>query len=392
MASEKIISVAPMEGVTTFPMRIWLQMSSQPTAMTSPFLRVTRSMPERQLPDSFIPELIQLRGVLPYQLIPQFISGDPDSFLRACSFIPEAVSPVIEINCGCPSPNSLGKMAGSGMLADPESFARTIARFSEVLGPGRLAVKMRLGLDRDAEFPALLQALADLPLARLTVHARTRADGYRGHARWAEVQKAAETSRSPVHASGDLLGLASWQELQTIAPSIQGAMIGRGLMRNPWIFSEIRQQNPVRMSVATLINALFCYLLLQELWLHKPEKLIARVAHGRVGLPCDTDFGTWEGQTIELSSLALGLPFLLLNANSLREKAISPQAYARLRMLWAYLRSSLSEPFARPSLMRCKQAADFFEQLFLAAESLEGSEVELLHQPAWDQHFAGARG
>ncbi len=265
MYSPPTVSVAPMEGVTNFPMRLWLQMVAQPGAMTSPFLRITRSSPESSLPLTFVPELLQLRGVLPYEIVPQFITGEPQQFLHARDLLPEEIAPILELNCGCPSPNSLGRYAGSGMLREPDFLARSLETLTRELGPQRLSIKMRLGIASDEEFPELLAVLADLPLARLTVHARTRADGYRAQARWAAIQMAAERTSIPVHASGDIWGLESWLELRRVAPSIQGAMIGRGLLRNPWIFSEISSGCETRLAFLTFVNALFCYVLLQEL-------------------------------------------------------------------------------------------------------------------------------
>ncbi len=381
-----------MEGITSFPMRLWLQLTSQPEAMTSPFLRVTRAFPEQQLPSSFIPELMQLRGVLPYQLTPQFITGDPQQLLRVAELVPTAISPTIELNCGCPSPNSLGKLAGSGMLSDPELLARTLEELTRELGPQRLAIKMRIGLEDDAEFPALLKAVASLPLARLTIHARTRADGYRGQARWTAIQAAAAASSTPVHASGDLLGIESWQRLQQIAPDIQGAMIGRGLLRNPWVFSELRDGLKTRLTPITLIQALFCFLLLHELALQHPEKLIHRVGNGRLGSGCGTDFNAWEKATVELTSLVFGVPFLLLHSSSLQYRKVSSVAFSRLRLLWTYLQSGLPAAFANSSVIRARKAEDFFEQLFKVAEDQPDSDLEISHQAAWDTQFAGARG
>lgn len=392
MSTRPEISVAPMEGVTTFPMRLWLQMTAQPRAMTSPFLRVTRAFPENALPDTFIPELMHLRGALSYTLIPQFITGEPQQFLRAAEFIPPAIAPVIEINCGCPSPNSLGRFAGSGMLRDPDFFAHSLETVCAELGPGRLAVKMRLGMESDAEFPALLQALASLPLARLTVHARTRADGYRGHARWTAVQTAAEHTRTPVHASGDIWGWESWQKLQTTAPHIQGAMIGRGLLRNPWIFTELESGQRTRIEGPAFINALFCYALLQEIFLRDAGKLFQKVAKGRLGFFCGTDFGAWEKTTVELTNLVFGVPFLLLQGDSLATRTLSPTAFSRLRFLWSYLRSSLPEPYAAPILMRCKKAPDFFEALWAVLQDTGNTALEISHREDWDPHFAGQRG
>jgi tRNA-dihydrouridine synthase len=343
------------------------------------------------LPATFIPELIQLRGALPYQLIPQFITGEPELFLRAAAFIPPAVAETIELNCGCPSPNSMGRFAGSGMLRDPDFFAHSLARLSAELGPGRLAVKMRLGVASDTEFPALLAALSALPLARLTVHARTRADGYRGEARWTAVQTAATRTQTPVHASGDIWGWNSWQKLQATAPAMRGAMIGRGLLRNPWIFAELKHGVRTQIAPLTFINALFCYALLQDLFLRDAGKLMQRVAQGRLGQACGTDFAAWEKTTVELTNLVYGVPFLLLQGNSLQHRTIAPVAFSRLRFLWSYLRSSLPESWSGNRVLRCKQPLDFFQQLLAIREETGDELLEIAHREEWDAHFSGQR-
>ncbi len=386
------LSVAPMEGISTFPMRLWLYIVSQPQLMTTPFLRVTRVQPERDIPKDFAPELYELRGILPYELTPQLITGDPEQFLRAADLIPPLLAPVLEINCGCPSPNSMGHLAGSGMLHDKDAFGRMIERLSDRLGPGRLAVKMRLGITDSQEFPGLFQAIADLPLARLTVHGRTRAYGYRGHARWEDIGAAAKSAQFPVIASGDILGSKTLEDLGHAAPDLRGAMIGRGVLRNPWVFEEIRTSKATEMDLTTLVHALFCYTLLQELWQNHPQKLLARVASGRIGSPCGTYFPAWEKLTVELTGLVFGVPFLVTRGFKLPSAAISAVAFGRLKILWAYLRSGLASPFSGPSLVRAKDVSGFFEQILASGGGEPHSKISIGHQAEWDTLFAGARG
>ncbi len=357
-----------MEGLTTFPFRFWVHLASQPGFMTTPFLRVTRVHPEREIPADFAPELYELRSVLPYQVVPQFITGDHLQVLRAAELLPEAVSPVLELNCGCPSPNALGKFAGSGMLHDPEVFGRQIEELATKLGAGRLAVKMRLGLERHDEFPALLESIASLPLARLTIHGRTRDDGYRGQANWNAVRSATTRTRIPVHASGDVVSYESLGRLLTIAPAIQGVMVGRGAMRNPWIFSECRSGEAVRLPLGALIQALFSYALIQDLWHKHPARLIARIQSGRLPAACGTDEQSWERLATDLSNLGLGLPFLMDKNNAELASGLSSVAFSRLKILWAYLRTNVPEELDSAKLMRAKSAAEFFTMLLKLTE------------------------
>lgn len=373
-----------MEGLTTFPMRLWLHMLSEPEIMTTPFLKATRVYPEDEIPLDFVPELLHLRGHFPYQITPQFISGDPDHFLRAAELFPEALTPFVELNCGCPSPNSMGRLAGSGMLADPLYFAREMERLCSRLGPGRLAIKMRLGTEEASEFPLLLEGLKGLPLARLTVHGRTRKEAYRGRANWDAIEQAAKTLALPITASGDVWGLESYRRLLTEAPSIHSVMIGRGLMRNPWIYREIREGREQKLSQDTFFSSLFAYALFHHLWQLEPETLIRRIEQGRIGKVCALEDEAWEKEIVELTKLVFGFPFLITQKGKVESEKISPVAFSRLKLLWGYLKTSLPEAFADPKIQRSRSLGEFFERI---AHRNEGRDIPLAHNPSWDKIF-----
>ncbi len=367
-------SVAPMEGFTNFPMRLFLCMSSKVTAMTSPFLKVTRVFPENDLPYDFVPELFDLRDVLPYQLAPQYISGEIDSFLRATDLLPLERTPFIELNCGCPSPNSMGKYAGSGILQDPDYFIRSLERIIAQLGAERFAVKMRVGVISETEFATLLDGLLTLKFARLTIHGRTKKAAYRGKAKWELVEEAALAfeGRVPTLLSGDVVSIESALRAHTIAPHASGVMIGRGLLHNPWIFEELRIGETQAISSETFLLAIYSYLLIQELWQNQPRKLVAKIANGKVGFYAGSDAESWEKQAIELSSIALGVPTLPLDDTDIR---VSQLAFDRLKLLWGYLRTSLPEDFAVGRISKSSQATDFFKEMRKSLKSFENSLV-----------------
>ncbi len=371
-------SIAPMEGLTTFPMRLWLQMASKPNSATTPFLRATRVFPEGQLPATFAPELFELRQALPYEVIPQFMACEVGNFMRAVELLPDADSSVVELNCGCPSPNAAGKNAGSGILADPNVFGATIERLCELLGGGRLAVKMRLGIESPDEFGTLLARVAHLPLARLTIHGRTRSDKYRGHSRWDKVQEAAAASTTPTWASGDVFSAIALQNLESVAPSAVGVMIGRGVMHNPWIFEELRSGNVVEIEAKTLLTAMICYALLQEIWLTVPNKLIARINSGKIGGYCGTDFESWQNLSISLSHLLRLLPISIYDLSRGSQLPISPTSYARFKLLWSYLRASLPESFQAGRLMKARSLSEFATEFLLIAKECSESSPTII--------------
>lgn len=348
-----------MEGVTTFPMRLWLHLTCAPTVMTTPFLRATRVFPGSTLPLTFAPELFELRGAFPYELTPQILAAEPENFLRSVDLLPPTVSPVVEINCGCPSPNSAGRNAGSGILRDPEVFGRTLELYSKILGPGRLAVKMRLGFAAPEEFDTLLPHVATLPIARLTVHGRTRADGYRGHARWELIERAARAATAPTWASGDVVDLESFDRLAAVAPSIAGAMIGRGILSNPWIFAELRQRQPVEIDPLTLLDAIVAYALLNELWITTPEKLLSRISKGKLTATCGTDPDAWADAVATLTDTVFGVPFVPSSSGILPHVALSPTSVSRLRYLWQHLKQRQPERLQSAKITRAKSLGEF---------------------------------
>ena len=381
-------SLAPMEGITGFPMRLWLTWASQPGRMTTPFLRVNRAQPERGLPLLFAPELFELRGAFEYELTPQFLSADPEAFLRAADFLGGIGVPAIELNCGCPCPTCIGKNAGSGILADPDTFGRTVETLASHLGEGRAAIKMRLGYSDDREFDNLLMHVANAPLARLTVHGRTRMNGYRGRARWAAIESAAQRALAPTWGSGDVTSAEVFREVTLKAPSVAGVMIGRGAIRNPWIFQELRDGVPVQIDFAALQNALLAFALVNEAATFFPDKLVSKLANGKLLDQCGVSADAWTRLAAALANLTFGFPIVWSPGRDLSDARVSPTSLARLRLLWTHLRTSLPETFASPRLMRAKTLAQFFAQLEDAAGDCWRFPVR--HQPVWDSFFSGA--
>jgi tRNA-dihydrouridine synthase len=356
-------SLAPMEGVTVFPMRLWLHLASCPAAVTTPFLRVTKEAPARRELELFAPELHRLRGVLPYETTPQLMACEPANFLRAAErLLP--VADAVELNCGCPTPNAAGRYAGSGILRDPDVFGATVERLATALGPRRLAIKMRVGHDAPEELEGLLRHVAAQPLARLTVHGRTRVERYLGRSRWELIETAARQAVAPTWASGDVVDFASLARLQAVAPSVAGVVVGRGALRNPWVFEELRGGSP-QLDLACLVHALFAFALLNELWLKNPDKLLSRVETGRIGSPCATSADAWQGLAAGLAELVLGAPLALPPGRPLPPLAVSAPAMTRLRFLWSYLRDALPQPLQAAACLRAKRLDEFLGLIYL---------------------------
>jgi tRNA-dihydrouridine synthase len=145
----------------------------------------------------------------------------------------------IDLNLGCPAPVVYRKCAGGGLL-------RELGRVDAILGALReavtvkLSVKTRLGFDSPDVFESLLGILARHALDLVTVHGRTVKEMYRGDVHYEHIARAVEVLPCPVLANGNVTSARGAADILQRTRA-RGLMIGRGAIRNPWIFRQIRQ-------------------------------------------------------------------------------------------------------------------------------------------------------
>lgn len=144
---------------------------------------------------------------------------------------------------------------------------------------------MRIGFHHESEFARLLDSLVDIPLSRLTVHGRTRSDRYKGLARWSFIGEAARRLPYPVYGSGDVTDSLSLRERIIDAPGISGVIIGRGALRDPWIFARLRNTDH-RTSREEFRLRIIQFVLLQELQSAHCDAFLAAVRDGLFRSAC----------------------------------------------------------------------------------------------------------
>ncbi len=145
---------------------------------------------------------------------------------------------IIDINCGCPAWNVIRTGAGSELLKDPKKisqFVNTLA--SAVHKP--VTVKIRTGID-DAHINALdvAKLIEDAGAAAITIHGRTQKQGYSGLANWEIIKDVKESVHIPVIGNGDVFTPEDYAEKLRYS-NVDGVMIARGAMTNPYIFRQI---------------------------------------------------------------------------------------------------------------------------------------------------------
>ena len=146
----------------------------------------------------------------------------------------------INLNAGCPAPLVNRHGAGAGLLRDLPALEAAVQGLRACVPPGQFSVKCRTGWESAAEFPAILDILAAASPDAVMVHGRTRKDLYQpGTVDTAPVRRAVQTLVCPVVGNGDITTLEQaryW--LEHVTPA--GVMMGRGAVRNPYIFRQLR--------------------------------------------------------------------------------------------------------------------------------------------------------
>jgi tRNA-dihydrouridine synthase len=192
----------------------------------------------------YVPEKNILRSIIENPTgrpaVAQIIGNDLEAMARTAKALEKHPVAAIDLNLGCPAPVVYRKCAGGGLLRD---LPRVDALLAVLRGAveGAFTVKTRIGFECPDEFDALLEVFAKHRLDLLTVHGRTVAEKYGPCVHWDRIAQAVRCLPFPVQANGNVVCAAT--ALQTLEHTrAVGLMIGRGAIRNPWIFSQIRDR------------------------------------------------------------------------------------------------------------------------------------------------------
>lgn len=230
-----VLSLAPMQDITDWP--FWRLMARHGGADVyfTEYFRVT--------PD-YVPEKSILRSIVDNPTgrpaVAQIIGNDPVAMARVARLLENHPVAAIDLNLGCPAPVVYRKCAGGGLLRD---LPRVDALLGMLRGAvrGAFTVKTRIGFESPAEFDALLGVFARHELDLLTVHGRTVTEKYGPRVHFDRIAQAVRALPFPVQANGNVASAES--AVETLARTgAAGLMIGRGAIRNPWVFSQIRDR------------------------------------------------------------------------------------------------------------------------------------------------------
>jgi len=166
----------------------------------------------------------------------QIFGGDPVKMADAAQIVEGMGADIVDVNMGCPVPKISKHNAGCSLMRDPNHAARVIGSMAKAVKIP-VTVKMRAGWsDRDRNAPLLARMVQDAGAAAVTIHGRTAEQSYKGLADWDLVSHVAGSLDIPVLGSGDCV--EPEQIIDRLATGVSGVLVGRGVLRNPWILAQ----------------------------------------------------------------------------------------------------------------------------------------------------------
>ena len=171
----------------------------------------------------------------------QIFGANLNSMLQAVDIVEKSNPDIIDINYGCPVKKVVSKGAGAGILKDiclMESLTKAIVERTKL----PVTVKTRLGWDHDSiKIVEVAERLQDIGCKAIAIHGRTRAQMYKGDADWSYIEKVKNNPRMhiPVFANGDINTPERAMHIRDNL-GLDGAMIGRASIGNPWFFNEVK--------------------------------------------------------------------------------------------------------------------------------------------------------
>jgi tRNA-dihydrouridine synthase B len=166
----------------------------------------------------------------------QIFGGDPTKMADAAQIVEGMGADIVDVNMGCPVPKISKHNAGCSLMRDPDHAARVVGAMARAVKIP-VTVKMRAGWsDRDRNAEVLARMVQDAGAAAVTIHGRTAEQSYKGVADWELVSRVANNLEIPVLGSGDCV--EPEQILERMDTGVSGVLVGRGVLRNPWILAQ----------------------------------------------------------------------------------------------------------------------------------------------------------
>ena len=265
----------------------------------------------------------------------QIFGGDPVKMADAAQIVEGMGADIVDVNMGCPVPKIAKHNAGCSLMREPAHAQSVVAAMARAVRIP-VTVKMRAGWDaNEINAPDLARRMEDAGASALAVHGRTAAQSYTGFSDWDLIGRVAAGVGIPVFGSGDCVEPS--QLVDRLGGHVSGVLVGRGALRNPWIFEQAsavaRGEPPREIAAAERGRFLLEYI---ELLLHErtgEAKGFRHTAPGTAALDVARGHDRWGVN--KLRALNSWYTKGLDNGSHLRIAINSAESLTRLREIIA---------------------------------------------------------
>ncbi|WP_099192515.1 tRNA dihydrouridine synthase [Tepidibacter mesophilus] len=228
--------LAPMEGITGYIYRnSYEKIFDNIDKYFTPFIATNESKSLKTK---------ELRDVLPennegMNIVPQIITNDSKGFINLCAKLQQLGYNEVNLNLGCPVGTVVSKNRGSGFLAKREElniFLDEIFKMDDM----KISIKTRIGKNSPEEFYELIKIYNKYPIEELIIHPRTQKDFYGNKPNLEVFKDALSLSTNPVCYNGDIFTVDDHNKLIKAFPKVKTVMLGRGILANPGLINEIK--------------------------------------------------------------------------------------------------------------------------------------------------------